>query len=77
MESAQEVTMKVSGMSCSGCANTVESALMDLQGVHQVAVDLEEGEVTTMYEDGKVAIEDIKEAITSAGYTFEGVKERN
>ena len=77
MESAYEVTLKVSGMSCSGCANAVESALMELQGVHQVAVDLAEGEVTTMYEDDKVTIEDIEEAVTSAGYTFEGVKERN
>ncbi len=77
MESAHEVTLKVSGMSCSGCASTVENALMELQGVHQVTVGLEEGEVTTIYEDGKVTIEDIKEAVTSAGYTFEGVKERN
>ncbi len=77
MESAYEVTLKVSGMSCSGCANTVEKAISDLEGVHQVTVDLEEGEVTTMYEDGKVTIEDIEEAVKSSGYIFEGVKERN
>lgn len=74
MESAYEATLKVSGMHCSGCANTVENALMDLEGVHQVTVDLEENDVTVTYEDDKVTVEDLEEAIKSSGYTFEGVK---
>jgi copper chaperone len=74
MESVCEATLKVSGMHCSGCANTVENALKDLEGVHQVTVDLEENEVTVEYEDDKVTVEDLDETIKSSGYTFEGVK---
>jgi copper ion binding protein len=77
MESANEATLKVSGMSCSGCANAVERALSQLEGVHQVSVDLEENEVTVMYENGKVSISDLEDAVKSSGYTFEGLKEHN
>ncbi len=74
MESVCEATLKVTGMHCSSCANTVEKALKDLEGVHQVTVALEENEVTMEYEDDKVTVKNLDEAIKSSGYTFEGVK---
>lgn len=77
MESAKEATMYVSGMSCSGCASKVEKALTDLEGVDQVTVDLDDNEVTVIFEDGKITIEDLEKAVDSAGYTFEGLKEHN
>lgn len=74
MESASEATLKISGMHCSGCANTIEKVLTELDGVLQVSVDLEENEATVMYEDGKVTAEDLEEAVNSSGYTFAGIK---
>ncbi len=74
MESGYEATLKISGMHCSGCVDKVEQALMQLDGVHQVTVDLEENEATVMYEDDKAAKEDFEEAVKSAGYSVEGMK---
>lgn len=76
MEAAYEATLKISGMHCKGCVESVEQALTDIEGVHQVTVDLDENEATVMYEDDKAQAEDFKEAIKSAGYTVEGVKEQ-
>ncbi len=41
-----ENTYKVSGMTCSGCANIVERALSKTSGVESVKVDLAKGEAT-------------------------------
>lgn len=64
-------------MHCSGCVSRVEQALTGIDGVHKVSVDLNDHEATVMYEEDKAAVDDFKEAVESAGYTFEGVKETN
>lgn len=74
MESGYEATLKVSGMHCSGCVDKVKQALEQIDGVHEVTVDLEANEATLMYEDDKAAIEDFEKAVKSAGYSVEGVK---
>lgn len=57
----------VKGMSCQHCVNTVTKALNQLDGIQNVQVDLEKGEVR--YENiKKVANEQIIKAITNAGY---------
>lgn len=74
MEDAYEVTLQVTGMQCSGCVEAVENALKDLKGVHKVTVDLDSDEATIVFEDDKVEVDDLKKAVSFAGYTVEGVK---
>lgn len=74
MESGYEATLAISGMHCSGCVDKVEKALMDINGVHDVTVDLDENEATITYEQDKAAIGDFEKAVTGAGYGLEGVK---
>lgn len=74
MESGYEATLKISGMHCSGCVDKVKQALMDIQGVHNVTVDLDENEATVTYEEDKAAIGDFEKAVIAAGYELEGVK---
>ena len=39
----EEITLKVDGMTCGGCVNSVEKAVTRLPGVAEVKVDLKAG----------------------------------
>lgn len=55
----------INGMSCGHCVNHVKEALMEIQGVEEVKVDLE---TKTAEISGDVADSVIKEAIEEVGY---------
>jgi len=60
-------TLKVKGMSCQHCVMSVTKALSQLDGVQNVQVNLEKGEVR--FENTKtVATDQIVKAITDTGY---------
>ncbi len=63
-------TYKVSGMTCGGCARSVEKAIKTLAPAAQVAVDLDGGKVSVdgVADDGLVA-----KAIDDAGFDFQGL----
>lgn len=63
--------LKVSGMTCDGCAGSVARALKVLNGVGDVAVSLSAGEATVQYDEHLTSPEQLKAAVTGAGY---GVK---
>lgn len=66
---ANEVkTLKVEGMSCSHCENSVKKAVGALEGVESVAVDLGGKRVTIEFDAGKVSVDVIKDAIEDQGY---------
>jgi copper chaperone len=60
-------TISVSGMSCSGCEQNVESGLQNLNGVNRVEADHEGDTVEVVVDDG-VADDDIHATIEQAGY---------
>ena len=60
-------TISVSGMSCSGCEQNVESALQNLADVNRVEANHEGDSVEIVVDDG-VADDDIHAAIEQAGY---------
>lgn len=62
-----ESIIKVEGMTCGHCKQSVEGALEKLDGVTSAAVDLEAGDVTVTHEDN-VTKEAMSEAIESQGY---------
>jgi copper chaperone len=39
-------TIKISGMTCSGCVNSVTKALKGVEGVKEANVELEKGQAT-------------------------------
>lgn len=59
----------VEGMKCGSCAERVEKAVCQLPGIASVRVDLASGDVTVDHEPEKVAPEQIRQQIASAGYT--------
>ncbi|MBZ4687780.1 MAG: copper ion binding protein [Clostridiales bacterium] len=62
------LTMDVAGMSCEHCKKAVEEALMTLEGVEKASVDLSKNIVEVNFDTEKTSEEDLKEAITAAGY---------
>ncbi len=62
----------VDGMSCSGCAGTVQSALVQADGVREARVDFAEGiaEITHSLSDSEIS-----EIVTGAGYRVSGKRE--
>lgn len=62
----QTTTLKVEGMSCGHCVNAVEGALKKAGASGKV--DLNAGSVTVEYDESKVSLNAIKEAIEDQGY---------
>ena len=64
----ENVTLNVKGMSCGHCVKSVEQSVGALDGVEQVTVNLEAGRVNVAYNNQKVSLAKIKEAIDDQGY---------
>lgn len=62
----QNVVLSVKGMSCGHCVNSIEGALTIL-GVKN-RVDLKNNTVTVEFDENKLTIDRIKEAIEEQGY---------
>ncbi len=61
-------TIRVKGMVCQHCVAAITSALNSLPGVSNVWVDLKEKRVEVYYNDDKVDLGRIEEAISARGY---------
>ncbi|GFZ83886.1 copper chaperone CopZ [Compostibacillus humi] len=64
----QTTTLDVRGMSCGHCKMSVEGALKKLAGVSEVHVNLETGKVEVTYDEGKVTLEAMRQAVEDQGY---------
>ncbi|WP_044896514.1 copper chaperone CopZ [Bacillus alveayuensis] len=62
------ITINVEGMTCNHCKMAVTNALKELNGVKNVDVHLENGTVDVEYDEAKVTVEKMKEAIEEQGY---------
>ncbi|MGG2015611.1 copper chaperone CopZ [Bacillus sp. S10(2024)] len=62
------ITLNVQGMTCNHCKMAVTNALTELEGVQNVEVQLQEGTVNVEYDEAKVDVEKMKEAIEDQGY---------
>ena len=59
---------------CDECKSTIEHAVKELKGVKRVALNLADKKVMVEYRTGKVSVDDIKVAISKAGYDADDVK---
>ena len=60
--------LKISGMSCQHCVQTVTDALTELPGVQRAKVNLRKGEAVVHFDDSRVNTANLTEAITAAGF---------
>ncbi len=63
------VTIKLRGMSCASCANSIEDAIRSVPGVSNSSVNFGAEQATITYDPRKTNIEKIQEAIEAAGYS--------
>ncbi|KZE68772.1 copper-binding protein [Fictibacillus phosphorivorans] len=64
----EKKTLKVEGMTCGHCKAAVTNALNELDGVKNVVVHLETGNVDVEVDSTKVTDAEMREAIEEQGY---------
>jgi len=64
----QTVEMKVEGMDCQGCVQSVTRMLNGVPGVERVEVSLAQAQARVTYDPAKAGPEQFKRAIERAGY---------
>jgi Zn2+/Cd2+-exporting ATPase len=76
VDGAATCSFRVGGMDCSSCAESVEKALLALDGVREVRVDVVGERVTVDYEPSAVAVGELVGAVRRIGYAPEEEPER-
>jgi copper chaperone len=65
-------TLKVEGMTCQHCVQTVSETIGKIMGVHKVDVNLDQKEVTIEFDESKVILEEVSDQIIEAGFEVVG-----
>ncbi|XP_078428672.1 copper-exporting ATPase / responsive-to-antagonist 1 / copper-transporting ATPase (RAN1) [Wolffia australiana] len=71
----RSLQVKVTGMTCSACSNSVEAALAAVPGVSSAAVSLLQNVARVVFDPDLVTVEEIKNAIEDAGFDAEVILE--
>lgn len=61
-------TVGISGMTCAACAKRIEKVVGRLEGVSEASVNLASEKLSVAYDNQKVSLERIKEAVEQIGY---------
>ncbi|MFQ5693508.1 MAG: heavy metal translocating P-type ATPase, partial [Nitrospinota bacterium] len=65
----EKLNVKIGGMQCSFCVESIHKAYARMEGVHDVAVSLSHEEALVQYDPEKTTPEALKATLTSMGYT--------
>lgn len=63
--------IKVNGMTCQHCVMRVEKALLNVEEVESVNIDLNSGDVNVQYNGNEDITTTLKKAVNNAGYKVE------
>jgi len=72
----REVTLKVGGMTCSGCAYGIEYALRQKVGVVEAKINYPEGTGIVVYDPAKTTGREIAQTVTELGFSAEIVGDK-
>lgn len=61
-------TLSISGITCSGCVNTLTRVLKAVPGVEDVAIDQETGHAQIRHDSAQAPLTQLQAAIEDAGY---------
>ena len=64
----QTEVIRIKGMTCMGCVNSVKNVLEKIPGVDSADVSLEQKQVSIQYDDATTNADQFKNAITEAGF---------
>jgi len=68
----QRITLRIGGMTCASCAQTVENALRKMEGVREANVNLATEKATISYSLGEIGFGEIKDVVENVGYQVLG-----
>ena len=77
IESAIEKKVKITGMTCSACANRVERVTKKVSGVENSSVNFATEKLNITFDENKISVNELKSIVEKAGYNLivEGKKE--
>ena len=61
-------SLKVDGMTCQHCVQTITDALGEIAGTNKVAVDLDKKEVQVDYNEEETNLQEISDKIVEIGF---------
>jgi len=64
----EKVTLKIVGMSCTACSNTIEKGLNTMDGIKSASVNFAVEKVTVEYDPKKVRMHDMQKKVSELGY---------
>ena len=64
----QTVTIKIRGMTCMGCVNSIKNVLKNLPGIAQLEVTLDPAQAIVQFDPTSTNPDQLKEAIIDAGF---------
>ena len=76
-EKTEKVTLKISGMTCSGCAKHIHKALTELKGIVDNEVRYPGDIAVVTYQPGEIKVEEIIRAIEKSGYKAKKLKSKS
>jgi copper chaperone CopZ len=68
----QFVLIKIEGMHCHRCEQSIKKALQANDGVHEVEVDFASGQASILYDPDQVKIRRLVDSVAEAGYRATG-----
>lgn len=72
----QLAVIRIEGMHCHRCEQSIQKLLMDHPGVREVEVDFASGQASVLFDRGAVTIKQLMDSVNSAGYRATGFSQR-
>jgi P-type Cu+ transporter len=68
----QFVVIRIEGMHCHKCEQSIQKLLMNHTGVHEVEVDFNSGQASVLFDRGAVSVKQLMDSVNDAGYHATG-----
>ena len=73
----QLVIIRIDGMHCHKCEQTIQKSLKQHPGVHEVEVDFPTKQASVLFDRGSVSVRELMESVNKAGYTAVSFTQRS
>ncbi|MFC5711884.1 heavy metal translocating P-type ATPase [Thalassorhabdus alkalitolerans] len=75
-QTRRKLTFSIEGMSCASCVNRIEKAVLKVEGIHEVNVNLASNQAQVTGEKEVLSVESVIEAIDKTGYKATLIEEK-
>lgn len=68
----QLAVIRIEGMHCHKCEQSIQKTLTGFSGVHEVEVDFNSGQASVLFDAGTVTVKQLMDGVNNAGYRAVG-----